>query len=137
MTTLDATPTPTLATAAPPFSRALRIVAGLSLIVAGLLNGLPQAVVAALTGDLSFGEQIAWGAEHPLVQGLEQTALVVSSLVMPLGLLAIAHVSRFRAPVLTAIATPRSRAGPARGSCRSGAARALSRPCRGGSRARR
>jgi hypothetical protein len=106
MTTLDATPTPSLAAAAPPFSRALRIVAGLALIAAGLLNGLSQAAVAALTRDLSFDEQIAWGAEHPLAHGIEQTALVVSSLVMPLGLLGIAHVSRFRAPVLTAVATP-------------------------------
>ena len=106
MTTLDAAPTPALATGAPPFSRALRLVAGLSLVAAGLLNGLPQAVVAAITGDLSFDQQIAWGADHPLIHGLEQAALVVSSLVMPLGLLGIAHVSRFRAPVLTAIATP-------------------------------
>jgi hypothetical protein len=90
---------------APPFSRALRIVAGLSLVAAGLFNGLPQALVAAVTGDLSFGEQIAWGAEHSVVHGLEQTALVVSSLVMLPGLLGLAHVCRFRVPALTAVAT--------------------------------
>jgi hypothetical protein len=38
--------------------------------------------------------------------GLEQTALVASSLFMPLGLLGVAHVCRFRASVLTAIAAP-------------------------------
>jgi hypothetical protein len=106
MTTLDAAPPPALATTAPPFSQALRIVAGLALIAAGLLNGLPQALLTILTGDLSFGEQIVWAAEHPTAHALEQTALVVSSLVMPIGLLGVAHVSRFRAPVLTAIATP-------------------------------
>lgn len=107
MTTVNSAP-PTAAgqLAAPPFSRALRIVAGLALIAAALLNGLPQAVLAVLTGDLSFGEQIAWGAEHAMAHTLEQTALVVSSLVMPLGLLGVAHVCRFGAPVLTAVAAP-------------------------------
>jgi hypothetical protein len=107
MTTIDsAAHAATVATAAPPFSRALRIAAGICLIAAALLNGLPQLVVHALSGDLTFDEQIAWGAEHPLAHGLEQTALLVSSLVMPLGLLGVAHVTRFRARVLTAIATP-------------------------------
>ena len=41
-----------------------------------------------------------------MVHGLEQTALVVSSLVMLIGLLGVAQVCRFGAPVLTAIATP-------------------------------
>ena len=107
MTTVDTTPPRSAVTAAaPPFSRALRIVAGVALIAAGLLNGLPQFLVTLVSGDLSFSEQIAWGAEHPLIHGLEQTALVVSSLVMLIGLLGVAQVCRFRAPVLTAIATP-------------------------------
>jgi hypothetical protein len=92
---------------APPFSRALRIAAGLCLIAAGLLNGLPQFVVEFFTADQeSFSDQIAWGEENPLLHNAEQAALVVSSLFMPLGLLAVAHLSRFRAPVLTAVATP-------------------------------
>jgi hypothetical protein len=107
MTTVDTSPTrPTEDVAPPPFSRSLRIAAGLCLVAAGLLNGLPQAVVAVLSGDLSFSEQIAWGAEHPVAHGLEQTALVASSLVMLMGLLGVAHVCRFRAPVVTAVATP-------------------------------
>ena len=108
MTTPATTPAPPApgATAAPPFSRPLRITAGLCLIVAALLNGLPQALLTIVTGELSFSEQIAWGAQHPALHSVEQTALVVSSLVMPLGLLGIAHVCRFGAPVLTAIATP-------------------------------
>jgi hypothetical protein len=106
MTTVDAAPPTVSVAGAPPFSRALRRVAGVSLILAGLLNGLPQAIVAALTGDVSFDDQIDWGVDHPLAHGIEQSLLVVSSLVMPLGLLGIAHVSRFRAPALTALATP-------------------------------
>ena len=106
MTTVATSAEPGPVSTAPPFSRTLRIVAGLCLITGGLLNGLSQAIGHVLTGGLGFGEQIAWGADHPLAHGLEQTALVVSSLVMPLGLLAVAHLSRFRAPILTAIATP-------------------------------
>ena len=108
MTAVDSTRrAATSAADAPPFSRALRIAAGLCLIAAGLLNGLPQFVVEFFTqGQETFGDQIAWGREHPVLHGAEQAALVVSSLVMPLGLLAVAHLSRFRAPVLTAVATP-------------------------------
>jgi hypothetical protein len=95
------------AVTAPPFSRALRIAAGVSLIAAGLLNGLPQFLVEFLTtGQESFSDQIAWGVMNPVVHGLEQAALVASSLFMPLGLLGVAHVCRFGAPVLTALATP-------------------------------
>jgi hypothetical protein len=105
MTTLD----PRSATAvvtAPPWSRALRIAAGVCLIAAGLLNGLPQALTTVVAGELSFGEQIAWSADHPGWHAAEQTALLVSSLVMLLGLLGVAHACRFRAPVLTAVGTP-------------------------------
>ncbi len=108
MTTLDAGTAPATSTppAPPPFSRALRIVAGLSLVAAALLNGLSQFVGDLLSGDRDFGEQIAWGVDHPVAHTIEQTAMVVSSLFMLLGLLGIAHVTRFRAPVLTAVATP-------------------------------
>jgi hypothetical protein len=107
-TTVDAShATIPAAAGPPPFSRALRIVAGLSLIAAGLLNGLPQFLVEFLTaGDETFSDQIPWGVEHPVVHHLEQTALVVSSLFMLLGLLGVAHVCRFRVPRLTAVATP-------------------------------
>ena len=107
MTTTATSTGPAPVGATPPFSRALRIAAGLCLIAAGLLNGLPQFLVEFLTqGQESFSDQIAWSREHALVHGAEQTALLASSLFMPLGLLAVAHVSRFRAPILTAIATP-------------------------------
>jgi hypothetical protein len=108
MTTVETSQSPVaVPTGPPPWSRALRITAGVCLVAGGLLNGLPQVVAGLLTGaDLSFGEQIVWGADHTTAHALEQTALVVSSLVMPIGLLGIAHVARFRAPVLTAIAVP-------------------------------
>lgn len=95
MTTAPTTTGPAPVSAAPPFSRALRVIAGLSLIAAGLLNGLSQAVGHVLAGGLSFRDQIVWGAEHPLAHGLEQTSLVLSNLVIPLGLLGVAHVCRY------------------------------------------
>jgi hypothetical protein len=82
--------------AAPPWSRALRLTAGSCLILAGLLNGLPQFLLPLMTGDLSFGDQIAWAAAHPLPHRLEQTALLTSSLVMLPGLFDLAHVCRSR-----------------------------------------
>jgi hypothetical protein len=91
---------------APPWSRALRLTAGVCLVLAGLLNGLPQFLMTLLTGDLSFGDQIAWSAAHPGAHRLEQTALLVSSLVLLPGLLGLAHVCRFSSPRLTAVATP-------------------------------
>lgn len=107
MTAIASSEAAPVRTTSPPFSRALRIVAGCCLIAAGLLNGLTQFVGSLLApGDVMFSELILWGAEHPVVWGIEQTAMVVSSLFMPLGLLAVAHLSRFRAPVLTAVATP-------------------------------
>ncbi|CCG03680.1 hypothetical protein [Blastococcus saxobsidens] len=107
MSTVNAIPVPSPGTAtSPPFSRSLRMAAGCCLIAGALLNGLPQLIGHALTGDLSFSEQIVWATEHPLAHRAEQTALLVSSLFLVPGLLGVAHVCRFRAPVLTAFATP-------------------------------
>ena len=107
MSTINAIPVPSPGTeTSPPFSRTLRITAGCCLIAGALLNGVPQLVGHVLTGDLSFSEQIVWAAEHPLEHRVEQTALLASSLFMVLGLLGVAHVCRFRAPALTAVATP-------------------------------
>jgi hypothetical protein len=75
-------------------------------VAAGLLNGLPQYLFSVLVGDMSFDEQIAWGAGHDTAQRVEQTLLVVSALVMPIGLLGLAQVTRWRAPRLTLVAVP-------------------------------
>lgn len=92
--------------AAPPYSRAVRLGVGTSLVLAGLLNGLPQYLFSVLVGDMTFSEQIAWGAQHDTAQRLEQLALVVSALFMPLGLLGIGQVTRWHAPRLTVVAVP-------------------------------
>ena len=64
--TATAPPAPVARTGtAPPWSRALRRTAGICLILAGLLNGLPQFLLTLLTGDMSFDEQIAWSAGEP------------------------------------------------------------------------
>jgi len=90
----------------PPYSRALRRAAGVSLILAGLLNGGAQYAGHLATGDLMFSDLIRWGAEHPVFHGVTQGLMVLSSLFMPIGLLGVAHLCRFRAPRLTAVATP-------------------------------
>ena len=95
-----------LSAAAPPYSRALRRAAGVCLVLGGLLNGLPQFVMSFLAPDLVFGEAIRWGAEHTAVFRAEQTALMASSLFLLPGLLGVAHVTRFGAPRLTAVALP-------------------------------
>ncbi len=90
-----------------PYSRTLRVVAGASLVLAGLLNGATQYVGHLLIGDLDFSDQIRWGADHPVPHTIEQALLLlVSALFMPIGLLGVAHVCRFRASLLTAVATP-------------------------------
>ncbi len=94
------------ATTPPPYSRAIQVAAGLSLVLAGLLNGLPQYLTEVFTPDLGFSEQIAWGATHELAHRTEQTLLVVSALFLPLGLLGLAQVTRWSAPRLTLWAAP-------------------------------
>ena len=73
-------------------------------MLAGLTNGLAQYITGLVAPDLEdFSAQIRWGAEHPGIQQVEQTALVVSMLVLPLGFLGLAQVTRWRAPRLTAV----------------------------------
>ena len=91
---------------APPYSRALQLSAGACLVLAALTNGLSQYVGHLVIGDLDFSEQIRWGAEHVAFQRVEQALLVTSALFMPLGLLGVAHVTRWRARRLTLVAVP-------------------------------
>lgn len=89
----------------PPLSRGVQIVVGISLIAAGLTNGLAQYLGELLIPPMDdFTHQIRWGAEHPTVHVAEQTALLVSMLVLPIGLLGLAQVTRWGAPRLTAVA---------------------------------
>ncbi|MCD6641136.1 MAG: hypothetical protein LT071_14655 [Nocardioides sp.] len=91
-------------TSIPPLSRAARLGAGVCLVAAGLTNGLGQYLGELLMPEHEdFSAQIRWGADHPGVHVAEQTALLVSMLVLPLGLLGLAQVTRWAAPRLTAV----------------------------------
>lgn len=91
-------------TSIPPLSRAARLGAGACLVAAGLTNGLGQYLGELLMPEHEdFSAQIRWGADHPAIHVAEQTALLVSMLVLPLGLLGLAHVTRWAAPRLTAV----------------------------------
>jgi hypothetical protein len=92
------------ATRIPPLSRATRIGTGICLVAAGLTNGLAQYVGELVMPDHEdFSAQIRWGAEHPGIHAAEQTALLLSMLVLPLGLLGLAQVTRWSAPRLTLV----------------------------------
>lgn len=91
---------------ASPLTRATRIGVGLSLVTAGLTNGLAQYLGEVLKPDdlEDFSAQIRWGVDHPVLHVTEQTALLVSMLVLPLGFLGLASITRWTAPRLTAAA---------------------------------
>lgn len=92
------------ATVSPPLSRAARVGVGLCLVTAGLANGLSQYVGELFMPELEdFSAQIRWSADHPVVHAVEQTSLLVSLLVLPLGLLGLANITRWAAPRLTAV----------------------------------
>lgn len=99
--TTTSTPTTTIA---PPLSRSARVGTGLCLLAAGVSNGLGQyAGELAMPSLDDFSAQIVWGADHPGIHAAEQTALLFSMLVLPLGLLGIANITRWAAPRLTAV----------------------------------
>jgi hypothetical protein len=76
-----------------------------SLVLGGLLNGLPQYLVEVLTADQEdFSDQIRWGLDHPAVHQAEQLAILVSSLFMPIGLLGLAWVAHHGSRRLAAVA---------------------------------
>jgi hypothetical protein len=91
---------------APPYSALVRRALGICLIVAAVTNGLSQYVGHLVVGDRDWVEQVRWGSENLAFQRAEQGLLVVSTLVMPLGLLGIAQVTRWASPRLTLVATP-------------------------------
>lgn len=104
MTTLDTSVT-TRAAAAPPYSTLIRQGLGLCLVLGGILNGGGQYVGELLSPDHErFSDQFQWGLDHPLLHQGEQFALLASMLFLPLGLLAIAQLTRWHTPRLTAVA---------------------------------
>ena len=104
-TTTNQQPTAEVGTT-PPYSRAVQLATGTCLVLAGLLNGLPQYLTTILAGDMDFSDQIAWGASHEAAQTTEQSLLVVSALFLPLGLLGLAQVTRWHSRRLTLVAVP-------------------------------
>ena len=75
-------------------------------MLGGVLNGGSQYLVELLSPDHDeFSDQFSWGIDHPVLHQGEQFALVLSMLFLPLGLLALAQVTRWHAPRLTAVAT--------------------------------
>ena len=84
----------------------LKGVAGVSLVLGGLLNGLPQYLIEVFTADHDdFSDQIRWSVEHSGIHQAEQLTLLISSLFLPIGLLGLAWVARHRSRRLTAVAT--------------------------------
>lgn len=94
---------PTTTSDRPPFPRAVQRVAGMSLVMAGLLNGGVQYVDYLVAGDQTFVDALRDGTG---TAGDVDALLVASALFMPIGLLGVAHLCRFGAPRLTAMATP-------------------------------
>lgn len=86
-----------------PLSGAVRVAAGISLILAGLLNGGAQYVGHLVSGDET--DWIRWAAVNQTWATTEQIAVLASMFFLPLGLLGIAQVTRWRSPRLTAVAT--------------------------------
>jgi len=105
-TTPDTAPAVAPAHHHPPYSRVVQLGTGLCLVLAGLLNGLPQYVVSLVTGELAFSEQIVWGTSHEALHRTEQTLILVSALFLPLGLLGLAQVTRWHSRRLTLVAVP-------------------------------
>jgi hypothetical protein len=95
-------PTPSATLAVPPLSGAARATAGISLILAGLLNGGAQYLGHLVSGDPD--EWIPWAVEHPGWAAMEQVATLASLLVLPVGILGIAQVARWHRPRFTAVA---------------------------------
>lgn len=103
MTTIETSSTE--AAVVPPYSTRIRQGLGLCLVLGGLLNGGSQYLVEAVAPDHDgFSDQFRWGLEHPALHQGEQFALMASMLFLPLGLLAIAQVTRWHTPRLTVAA---------------------------------
>jgi len=87
-----------------PLSQAIRLGAGLSLIVGAALNAVPQYLEYLMAGDLERKEQIAWGLQHQGFYRFEWLAAMIGSFLLLLGFLGLLQVTRWTAPKLTAAA---------------------------------
>ena len=99
-----ATEASSLDPSAPPLSRSVRLAAGTSLVLAGLLNGGLQYVDHLTAGSGDQADMLAWGLAHSGVYRAVWTGIMLSSVFLLLGFLGLAQVARWRAPRLTAVA---------------------------------
>lgn len=91
---------------ASPRRVSLKGVAGVSLVLGGVLNGLPQYLGELFIPDQeSLSDQIRWSVDHPVIHQAEQLTMLVSSLFLPIGLLGLAWVAHHHARRLTGLAT--------------------------------
>jgi hypothetical protein len=89
----------------PPFSRSSQRGVGACLVLAGVLNGGLQYVDHLTAGDGEQADLIAWGLEHPVFHQTVWFGVMVSSILLLLGFLGLAQVTRWHAPRLTVAAT--------------------------------
>ena len=92
-------------TTAPPLSGLIkRGVAG-CLILAGLLNGGLQYVDHLMAGSGEQREMITWGLAHHSIYQAVWFGVLVSSVLLLLGFLGLAQLTRWHTPRLTIVAT--------------------------------
>jgi hypothetical protein len=101
-TTLSA---PTAAITEPPLSHAIHRGVGVSLVLAGLLNGGIQYIDHLTAGDGEQRELMAWGLEHHAAYQAVWFGAMLSSIFLLLGFLGLAQITRWHTPKLTVVAT--------------------------------
>ena len=102
MTSVTDTP---LDTQAPPLSGLIRRGVAACLVLAGLLNGGLQYVDHLVAGDGDRHELLTWGLAHHGVYQAVWFGVLASSILLLLGFLGLAQLTRWHAPRLTVAAS--------------------------------
>lgn len=89
-----------------PYSRQIRIAAGVCLVLGAITNGLVQYVQEFVVPDGSVADEVSWRFDHQLYLHVDQGLVLLSALVMPLAVLGVAQVTRWTSPRLTLVAVP-------------------------------
>ena len=90
--------------AEPPLSRGIQRAVAVSLVLAGVLNGGLQYVDHLTAGDGEQRELITWGLAHHTAYQAIWFGVMLSSVLLLLGFLGLAQVTRWHVPRLTAVA---------------------------------
>jgi hypothetical protein len=96
---------PVPARTVPPLSRPIQGGVGLSLVLAGLLNGGLQYVDHLAAGDGGRRELMVWGLEHQTFYQTVWFGVMLSSIFLLVGFLGLAQLTRWHTPKLTVAAT--------------------------------